>query len=115
MNTFALITEDYSSDIINHLYYYLMYHKKYIDFHIFSDSLPLTKIKFAVLSSFYIRFYKNTIIFDNLDTYNTYKTKIISDSLILILNSQQLNDLELFKNLKNTKLLHYDGNQIYDI
>lgn len=115
MNNFALVTEDYDSDIINHIYDYLFSTQKYIDFHIFSDTMPLAKIKFAILSSFYLRFYTHTIIFDNLDTYNIYKSKVASNSIILVLNSKQLNDLELLSGLNNTRLLHYDGNKIYDI
>lgn len=84
--------------------------------HIFTDDYISNYFDLAQLSSFYMSFYKNSILFTNLNDFLINRYDIVSNNVYVITTVEELKENYLTaQNLQNVKLLYLKNGTIYEI
>jgi hypothetical protein len=104
--------------IVSSLKKYVNNKYEYNDFAIFVDDIPNTETGSAMLPSFYMRFYKGSVIFTKLEDYLVNKDKLLSDNKFVITNPTELTQNGLSKkelSTENTIILQNINGAIYEV
>lgn len=118
MKQYAIFSNDPSSlSIIKNTFDYFRSKENAIDCYIFSDNeLLLATHTIATLSTFYMTFYKENIVFLTLSDFLSHKDNIISSKIYLYSSLDELLTNNINKNLlNNVGLMSYENGIIYEI
>lgn len=101
-------TEDPNLDL-----YKVFFKDTYDDIVIISDSIMNTKPNWAMVSSYYLRFFPGAILFTDIGSYMAHKDMLLSKDIYLYSSPQDLLSNNVSLNmLKNTKLVTINNNTI---
>jgi hypothetical protein len=92
---FALFTKKINIDQINKITKYINSLNSFYHFHIFYDGDCLENIEESILPSFYMKFYKGSLIFDSADEYLNYYNKILSSNIYITIDDTANKSQEL--------------------
>ena len=109
--------DDNTTNLIKAIQQYIFDNYSFYDIFLFVDDIINEPTDCAALSSFYMRFYKGSLVFTNLEDYLSNQDKILSTNIFIISSAEQLieyNESKL-KLQKNTKLLQYKDNRINEV
>lgn len=100
-----------SIQTINSIKEFLKQHINIDDFFVFCDSYD-THTEYAVLPSFYLYYYKGTVVFLNLEDYIAHKDKIISTNIIIRLSKQEVFESHIDRSvIKGCNILYQENDQ----
>jgi hypothetical protein len=106
LNTFALYTTSINDIQINNLKKYLYNKYPYSSFHIFADINLKSNNDTSVLPSFYMKFYKGCLIFDNLLEYVKEYENILSSDIFILSDEKYTNVPK--KEHQNVKIINLE-------
>ena len=116
MNVGIYIDSAYS-EFISLAIQYLKKTRGVVEPHIFSDGRISSYIDMACLSSFYMRFYRDSLLFTNLEDFLSNQYDVISNDIYVMVLKKELESNYINKNsIKNVKFLTFDDNgEIHEI
>lgn len=87
-----------------------------VSIHLFGDTILTKNINIAYLSSFYMSFFKGSLLFTNLENFLINKDSIISQDIFVITSLQELYNHHITKHsLETIKLLTIENGAINEI
>jgi hypothetical protein len=113
--SFAVFHDRAHEDIVKSVKKYVDKNAQYYDFTVFSDNMN-SFCGHAILSTFYMRFYKGNLVFTNLEDYLLYEKKITAKKRFVVTNIEELREYNITpKNLTNTTILQYVDGEINEL
>jgi hypothetical protein len=84
--------------------------------HIFSDNKMKTYVDMACLSSFYMSFYRDALLFTSVQDFLSNQYNIISNTVYVVVSKKELEENYINKNsMKNVKILSLQNGEINEL
>lgn len=86
------------------------FQKDVADFFVFTDDIISCDIPYAILSSFYMRFYKGCVVFTSIESLLQHKNNLCCSQIILVTNKTAILESKISRHsLTGCSVLAYDN------